>query len=504
MKQDNNAMAANWCLLRAKVWMGTLAVLSTMQVQANAPVSLDKFKRTFTQPFQASSTQQADNYAVNVTRLSTPTNSPALGSVMPTIAVIAQPKNVAGELDLIQAVQLAVNRHPAIAKTIAALSQQYANVDVAKADYWPQIQAGFNTGALGTSEVGQQLLTVSATQTLYDFGKVKNNVDAAQANVDYQKAEVLKQIDSVALQAAQAIVNINRYTQLQEIAQAQLAGISHILDIARLRANAGISSQADPIQAQTRYESAQSNLLAVNTLLNEWREKLRTLIGSPLPEHVGALPAGLLNQAALYQEPELDELPEVLMAQASRRVALAQKENARANRLPTIALEGSVSQAISGVNPNNNKDDGHYSAIRLAVNSNVWRGGALAASQTAANYAEIAARAEIENAYLAATDQARSYREQILGAQQRMQVLDQREKTSVKTRELYQEQYKLGTRTVLDLLNAEQEIHQVAAEREGLRYDIWQNIANYIAVTGKSRSAYALNNTIVQGLDIQP
>nr|WP_264754282.1 TolC family protein [Alkanindiges hydrocarboniclasticus] len=140
----------------------------------------------------------------------------------------------------------------------------------------------------------------------------------------------------------------------------------------------------------------------------------------------------------------------------------------------------------------------------FALNSNLSQGGALSAAERAASYAEQAARARIQATYLDVTDQARSFREQILGAQRRLDVLADREQAIIQTRELYQEQYKLGTRTALDLLNSEQEIHLAATDRENTRYDIWNNVVNYIAITGRSRAVYGLNNTTIQGLDIQP
>ena len=51
-------------------------------------------------------------------------------------------------------------------------------------------------------------------------------------------------------------------------------------------------------------------------------------------------------------------------------------------------------------------------------------------------------------------DQIRTSREQIENKQRQMQVLANRQATTVRTRELYQEQYKLGTRSLVDLLNA--------------------------------------------------
>jgi adhesin transport system outer membrane protein len=69
---------------------------------------------------------------------------------------------------------------------------------------------------------------------------------------------------------------------------------------------------------------------------------------------------------------------------------------------------------------------------------------------------------------------------------------------------LYQEQYKLGTRTVVDLLNSEQAIHTAAQEIENARYDIYAALIQYIYVTGGSRALYQLNNISIQGFEILP
>ena len=88
--------------------------------------------------------------------------------------------------------------------------------------------------------------------------------------------------------------------------------------------------------------------------------------------------------------------------------------------------------------------------------------------------------------------------------QRQMQVLASRQATTVRTRELYQEQYKLGTRSLVDLLNAEQAIHSANSELESARYDIYNSIVQYIAATGRSRQAYGLNNISIQGFEVQP
>nr|WP_171304133.1 TolC family protein [Acinetobacter pittii] len=121
-----------------------------------------------------------------------------------------------------------------------------------------------------------------------------------------------------------------------------------------------------------------------------------------------------------------------------------------------------------------------------------------------ASYAEEAAKSKVNSVYLDVLDQIRTSREQIENKQRQMQVLANRQATTVRTRELYQEQYKLGTRSLVDLLNAEQAIHSANSELETARYDIYSSIVQYIAATGRSRQAYDLNNISIQGFEVQP
>lgn len=106
--------------------------------------------------------------------------------------------------------------------------------------------------------------------------------------------------------------------------------------------------------------------------------------------------------------------------------------------------------------------------------------------------------------YLDVLDQVRLIREQVENKQSEMEILALRKETTARTKELYQEQYKLGTRTVVDLLNSEQAIHSAAQEIETARYDIYSGLMQYIKVTGRSWELYHLNDTAIQGFEIQP
>ncbi|OTG91579.1 TolC family protein [Acinetobacter sp. ANC 3813] len=413
-------------------------------------------------------------------------------------------KPPAGNLSFLEAIHRAVQRRPEISQSIARVSEQHANIDYAKSKYYPQLSGGINTADLTKGERGGQVFTIDATQVLYDFGKIKSSVLSAEAKTLEEQAGFLVSLDQVSYDVANAIINIKRYQEVTKIAQQQIKGIGKIAEIANLRAKAGISSQADPIQAQSNLEAAEANLIVQETQLRQYQQRLRTLLGYDLSGNQWLIPDAVLQRSDLYADPNYSYIPSIMQAQAAVEVAKSQKQQVKLSVYPSINIKGSLSQAVNGRNPNNNEDDGFYNSIMLEASSNFYQGGGVSAQTRAASYAEQAAQAQVNTAYLDVLDQVRLIREQIESKKRQMAVLVQRRETTARTKELYQEQYKLGTRTVVDLLNAEQSIHSAAMEIVNSQYDIYAGLVQYIQVTGRSRDVYELNNMKIQGVEVNP
>jgi outer membrane protein, adhesin transport system len=88
---------------------------------------------------------------------------------------------------------------------------------------------------------------------------------------------------------------------------------------------------------------------------------------------------------------------------------------------------------------------------------------------------------------------------------QRLSTLDFRERSISETRDLYRQQYlELGTRPLLDLLNAEQEIHQARMDRENTAADLRRLKIDCLYNTGGLRAAFHLDNSTLQGVEIRP
>ena len=147
---------------------------------------------------------------------------------------------------------------------------------------------------------------------LYDFGQVKSSVDEQKAKLLLNQASVLVSIDDISAQVASAIVNIKRYQESTRIANEQIRGVSRITEIAQLRAQAGISSQADPVQAQSYLEAARSNLISQQTQLSLHQERLRTLLGRDISQSVWQLPDSLVRNSDIYAETQFNQIPALL------------------------------------------------------------------------------------------------------------------------------------------------------------------------------------------------
>ena len=454
--------------------------------QANT-IKIDDFNRLFT---NTSSVQEL------------PKISAAATTGMPSQSVRSVAVTKRSQLDFLDAIRQALQRRPEITQGIAEVAQQQANIDTVKSQYFPQISGGFNTGDFTTGERGRQVFSISATQMLYDFGKIKSAVTVEQAKLMQDQAQLLLEIDDISYQVANAVVNIKRYEELVKIADQQISGIGRIAEIARLRAQAGISSQADPIQAQSNLEAAQSTKVVQEAQLHQYQQKLRTLLGYDVSSTNVNMPSFLVEKAGLYDEIDFNNVSKMMAAQTAVQIAKFQKQQTKLNVYPTLNIKGSLSQAVNGRNPNNNEDDGFYNSIMLEASSTFFQGGAISARNRAASYAEEAAKAQVSTVYLDVLDQTRLIQTEVESKQKQMVVLAQRRETTKRTKELYQEQYKLGTRTVVDLLNAEQAIHGAAQEIEAARYDIYAALIRYIEITGRSRAVYQLNNTPIQGFEV--
>ena len=408
------------------------------------------------------------------------------------------------KLDVYQAVEIALQRHPDISRSIANISSQHAYIDRAKAAYYPQVSGNVASGDIASNKLFDQVVSINANQMLYDFGKVDTSVQIEQAKTKIEQTNLLDSIEDLSQKVLSNIINIKRYTALYQSAQQQIKGMQRISEIAELRAQAGISSQADPIQTQSYLQSAQAYALAQQTQLRLYQQRLNTLLAEDVSHIEWELPEALLTEANLFEDVDVRQLPKMMLANAEFELIKLQQHALKLTTYPTVQLKGELSQALNRRHPTTGEKNGFDSSIAFEANSNFYQGGSTTAQMKALQYAQDAARANLNSVNINIQEQIQIARQEITFKNRQMDILLKRAKTTAHTQDLYEEQYKLGTRTVLDLLNAEQAIHSATQDIENTRYDIFEQLVTYIAATGQAKQVYHFKNQHIQGLRLVP
>jgi len=395
------------------------------------------------------------------------------------------------------AVRGAVGWHPSVDQAVASLSASGEEIEEAKAGYYPQI-----TGGIGPSLsiIGgaswRPRGTLSGSQMLYDFGKVSSSVDAARAGERISRAQLLLAVDSLARSTSIAVIEIQRNHTLLAVAQEQLESLNAISELVQLRVRRGATTRSDSAQAEARIESARATILQITAELRRWQSNLRHLVGREGPTDVTADVPTWLDRACVVAEPNWDQLPTVMQSLAQRDEAQASYRGARAARLPTVSLGADVDTDLR--DPFAQRND---VSIGITLSSSLYQGGARKAREQASFHALQSAEAALEAAHLEARRSLTENREQIASLKERLATLGRRRADMQETGRLYRLQYfELGTRTLLDLLNAQQELHQTRFDEVNAEHDIRRLDIECLFYSGELRDAYELTGTIVRGI----
>src|SRR5690606_3627030 len=199
-----------------------------------------------------------------------------------------------------------------------------------------------------------------------------------------------------------------------------------------------------------------------------------------------------LGQACDASEPAWDAVSAMQVAEAQRQRAVAQLKNSRIAMLPTISLEAAAEYDLDGQRRNVSRDF-EYS-VGVNVSSPIYQGGAYGARQRAASHALASAEAARDDARNTLRSEFEQGRQQV-GALQRLQSsLISRAQMMTRTRDLYRVQYTdLGTRTLLDLLDAETELHEAELLAANAEHDLRRLYVTCLHNSGKTRERFGID-----------
>ncbi|MCS5712097.1 TolC family outer membrane protein [Candidatus Berkiella aquae] len=343
----------------------------------------------------------------------------------------------------------------------AGMGQQYTNNSTTRG------YTGFNgiTGgalvpqvaSLGTTTMTRTEFALTATQMLFDGFAVYHDVEGHKARVRAESWRVNGSAQDTALKVAESFINVLQNREMVLNTKDNLATIERIYGQIQKRSEGGIGRKADLDQAEARVALARVNYIAQQALLRDAETAFLRQIGIPTPSHltVPETPPGFPHSENAAVELGLKCHPVLRASIEDVQVTRDEYKGTRAPFVPRLDLQ-------LGHTRNHNLDGNHGDSddntAMVRARWNLFKGGKDLAAicekaskmQEAQEVSNRAQRQVVEsvrlawNLYQTALDQLPSLKEHV--------------DASLKTREAYHKQFNIGQRTLLDLLDAENEL----------------------------------------------
>ncbi|WP_420878443.1 TolC family outer membrane protein [Rahnella perminowiae] len=393
----------------------------------------------------------------------------------------APTEEMRASLTLQDAILRAFARNPQISEAAAQIRVGRGNLDEAKSAWYPQISLQGTAGKSHQTDSAGSLSNnasagVQLSQLLYDFGRTGGSISQQEYLSDSYRYSLYSTMTDVALSTLQAYLSVKRYQALSLAARDNIASLERVRDTARLRADAGLSSQSDVLQAETRIAGMRATVEQYRAQQRSAQAQLTVLTGV-VSDNLPDLPQSLLDQKVTLNKIPYENSTLVRAAQAKQQAAIEEVNQTEAQHWPTLKLQAGRTRYENSGGGGSYWDD----QVQLAVDAPVYQGGAVSAKVRAAEGQRQAAQAEVEKAKLDINQKASAAYADMIGGQQRQLAGEEQFGSATHTRSVYQDEYKLSKRSLNDLLSVEQDVFQADTSRIGALYDGWDATVRYAA-----------------------
>ncbi|HBD7077461.1 TPA: TolC family outer membrane protein [Legionella pneumophila] len=378
---------------------------------------------------------------------------------------------------LYEAVQYGMIANPDILlNTAKGLSAKQA-IDKAKGGLYPSIdvtggfgrQRSVNPTSAAINDTPSTTLNivesaVELRQRLFAGGGIINEVKRNQYLTEAQKWKTQGIAEDLALEITKNYFAVLLQERLYAYSIENLKAHKAVFKMIKERATAGITRTAEVDQANARLALAEANKISALADLQEVKINYAKTVGKwPENLQVPHVPArkSLPNNLARIIEKGLDNHPTVKSSYADIKEAKAQYDVARAAYYPEVnlVLNSSKNKNLGGLIGPNDSD-----TVAVRMNYNAFRGGADAARIRETAYQVQEAYETKNRTLLELKETIRLAWNAYVASALRIQPLKQHVTASRKTRTAYQDEFKVGKRTLLDLLDSQNEYYESQIE----------------------------------------
>ncbi len=409
----------------------------------------------------------------------------------------APSEQLQAQLSIKEAILRAFARNPKIAQAAAQIRVGKANLEEAESAWFPQISLQGNVGRSHRTDSAGSLNSnaaggVNLKQLLYDFGKTGGSIDEQENLTDAYRYGLYDTLNQVGMQTLQAYLQVKRYQALAQAAQRNLDSLQSVQEMANLRSEAGLSTQSDVLQAQTRIAGMNASLEQYRAQTRSAQAALSVLTGV-VSDNLPDLPEDLMRQNISLKSLPYEQNNAVRAAQAKQLAAEQRIRQAQAQHWPTVSVQAGRTRYQN--------DNGDYwdDEVQLVLDAPIYQGGAVSARVDAAEGDRASARADVEASKLDINQRAATAWADLTGAQQRQQAGEQQLNSAERARSVYRDEYRLSKRSLNDLLSIEQDVFQADTSSITARYDAWDAAVRYAGAVDNLLDMLGIERTRMTG-----
>ncbi|RJG47964.1 TolC family outer membrane protein [Motilimonas pumila] len=397
-----------------------------------------------------------------------------------------------------ESVASAMSNNPIIAQQYAKFSAFLKDKRAAEGEYYPSVNlygaigyedTKYNSGDRVDEDLTRKELGVKAVQNLFNgFGTV-SEVERLSFEAESERLTLISDAENLALDVTRVYLELLKAQAFLELTERNVADHEQVYKDIETRQKKGLSSRSDLAQISARVATSKSSLIAAKNNLMDKQVEFYKLVGRDAKELIepkvdqALLPAS--EQDAITMA--LESHPEIKAAIADMDAAHKEMKREEADFYPKLNLEvhANHNDDIGGI-PGKDQD----ARVMLTVSYDLYNGGATTARSEASSWRKQEARAIRMRTEQQVTEGTRlSWNAWELQYQQ-LALLQQNVDSAMQAQLGYIEQFDLGRRSLLDVLDAKVEVFLARKNYIDTYYN--QRLASYRLLNATGRLGYSM------------
>lgn len=485
-----------WSILIAFLFINSFTVSRSFAKEEAAPIVMAPLI-----PAGKKTTTPVATAPIAVTPIKVLSPAPSSESIMQSMKISEDPtasygseipssKEIGAKIaspNLLRALQLAYLNNPNLSAQKQAMRQAFETAEQRSAPYWkPTIDLRASTSRNLNDPYPSQStipLNVDLSQNLFSFGGGLNTLKQNKIDIEAQYKDFLSKEQDFLMNVITAYLDVLKDSASLKVKEYQLEHYQKDLEAIKARFITGDKTKTDVLAVQAKAEEAFAQAIEARASLQARIAFYEQLVGEKpikINEDIPTPKAEIIVDSEAVTTSALDNNPDYKKSVLTEQSKSIGKSIAKTSLLPTVSFNAGVAGDLKKLNKSNNTS----TSIGLTLTMPLYRPASNAQTRVAANEHELA-KLNLRNARLKITTDCiastQSYQAKKAGIEKIRAGVKAQEEALKGVRI----EFEAGSKNVLDLLQAEQQLLSVKLSLVEAQYSLALSYYKLLQVMGE-------------------